>query len=212
MKPDPVGSTRSEISIREYFEAKLQASNEINQAYNEAQRKALELQAEEYERRFDVLRAELLAAVNSQVNTFNVFKESLAREMVEGKQTVKDKMEVLNELRRAVETDRSLFIRADKYDSESGARSARIEALERWQVKSQAVHMSVAQLETRIGTIEQWQNKNGDLGTTVGKNEARIKGMEDWRNKLLGIGVMIALFSGLVGALLMRLLAGVFGQ
>jgi len=55
LKPDPVGSTAETISLREYFEAKLQAEKEINQAYHESLRVALEIQAREYERRLTVL-------------------------------------------------------------------------------------------------------------------------------------------------------------
>lgn len=181
MKPDPAGATSSQISLREYLEAKIEGERELNRVFR-----------------------------NATSEEFRVFKESSAKEIAEARETVKDKMEVLNELRKAVETDRSLFIRGDKYDADMKARDAKIENIA--SASSAKTDAAERLLSSRVNALETWQAKSGDLSTTVEKNEIRIKAMEDWRNKLLGIGVMIALFAGLVGALLMRLIAGVFGK
>lgn len=181
MQPDPAGSSSPQISLREYLEAKIQALDQSGKDFRTAQ------SAE-----------------------FKEFKANLTKETREAQANVAAKMEVLNELRRAVETDRSLFIRVDKYESDVKARDGKLESV----AASAYAKTDSAErlLSSRVSSLETWQAKSGDLSSTVDKNEARIKAMEDWRNKLLGIGVMIALFAGLVGALLMRLLSGVFGK
>jgi hypothetical protein len=172
VKPDPAGATSSTISLREYLEAKIEGEREINRNFRAAAKEE-----------------------------FFAFRENLTKETDDARLTIAEKMEVLNELRRAVETDRSLFIRVDKYDADMKARDAKIEALGQL-------------IGSRIDPIEKWQAGivAAGLPAEVASQAQRIKAQEDWRNKLLGIGVMIVLFGGLVGALLMRLLSGVFGK
>jgi hypothetical protein len=181
MRPDPAGSSASVISLREYLEAKIDGERELNRNFRAA-----------------------------SAAEFGVFKESLQKETREARENVIAKLEVLNELRKAVETDRSLFVRVEKFDAEMRARDSKIESVTNAAyTKTDAVERL---LGARLDVLEKWQAKSGDLETSVGKNDARIKAIEDWRNKLLGIGIMVGLVSGLVGAFLMRLIGGLFGK
>jgi hypothetical protein len=159
MRPDPAGSSSSQISLREYLEAKVDGERELNKTFRD-----------------------------SAAKEFELFKESLAREIREAAQNVSDRLKLLNELRAEVISDRANFVTREKYDAEMGARNIRVDLLERWQAKA------------------------SDLDKDVGDHGTRIKTLEDWRNKLLGIGITVGLVSGLVGAFLMRLISGLFGR
>jgi hypothetical protein len=183
MIPDPAGSSASVISLREYREAKIDGERELNRNFRAA-----------------------------SAAEFGVFKESLQKETREARENVIAKLEVLNELRKAVETDRSLFVRGDKFDAEMRARDSRIEAL--GSNSSTKVEGVERLLGSRLDGLEKWQAQiqSADLKTAVGGHDTRIQALEDWRNKLLGIGITVGLVSGLVGAFLMRLISGLFGK
>jgi len=162
---------------------------------------------------------------DAATDEFRTFKASLSKEIMTAAAAVDKELAHLNELRREVTTDRGLLVRIDKYDADVKGRDNKLDALEKSlgsrlelleRTSSERAHL-VSQFGTslqRLDVLERWQSelKSVNLSETVGKHEARIKSQEDWRNKLLGIGVMIALFAGLVGALLMRLFTGVFGK
>jgi hypothetical protein len=148
MKPDPAGATSSQISLREYMEAK----------------------------------------VDSLTSEFRTYQKTMEVSLKLAAEGIEGRLKLLNELRAEVLSDRANYVTRDKYEAEMVGRNLRIEAIDKWIAAASGT-------ETEIAT-----------------SQARIKALEDWKNKLLGLGVMIALFSGLVGALVMRLFSGVFGK
>lgn len=205
MKPDPAGATSATISLREYLEAKIEGERELNRNFRDA-----------------------------TAAEFRIYKETLLKETREARENVVAKLEVLNELRKAVETDRSLFIRGDKYDADMKGRDLKIEAaasvgltktesverllgarldvLEKWQAMASARTMTIETSAARLDVLERWQAKVASLEGDVSTSHARLSALEEWRSKLLGIGLILGLLAGIVGAAIMRVLMGMFGK
>jgi hypothetical protein len=183
MKPDPAGATSSQISLREYLEAKIDAECRQNKIFREAQAKE-----------------------------FDLFKESQAKEIREAAANVSDRLKLLNELRAEVIQDRANFITREKYDAEMGARNVRVELLEKWQASRAGFHDQVAALQATVSGLERWKNENASIAAVVDAVDKRLDAMETWRSKLLGVWLGIGFLAGLAGAALMRVLTGFFGK
>jgi len=179
MKPDPAGATSSTISLREYLEAKIEGEREMNRNFREA-----------------------------QAAEFSIFKETSSKEIAEARQNVKEKMETLNELRRAVEQDRAQFVRIEKFDADMKARDAKVDAVATAAyAKTDGVERLLA---TRLDILEKWQARM--MGSGIESAGGEITGLqkagagstgrgEGSKQTLLYIVMAITLLSTILGIL-----------
>lgn len=110
--------------------------------------------------------------------------------------TVQKRLAALNELRAEVTEDRRDYMRLDIANQAHDLIASRMDRIQTQANEMSQLVLSHAQLATHPGTAAR-----------IADQEARVRSLEAWRSRAVGVGIVVVLVAGTIGAAI----AKVFG-